>query len=84
MVHIANQPEMNNGPVEATVLRRQSHSIIANIPMAMAKAYGILAVKHGSTFNIEYVMAIATSMNCSCIVAGIANSKTNPFQDNRY
>jgi hypothetical protein len=34
MVHIANRPEMNNRPVEAAVLRRQSHPIIANLPIA--------------------------------------------------
>jgi hypothetical protein len=28
-----NHPEMNNRPVEAAVLRRQSHPIIANLPV---------------------------------------------------
>jgi hypothetical protein len=32
MVHIADHQEMNNRPVEAAVLRRQSHTIIANLP----------------------------------------------------
>jgi hypothetical protein len=31
MFHKANYPGMNNRPVEAAVLRRQSHSIIANL-----------------------------------------------------
>jgi hypothetical protein len=30
MIHIANHPGMNNIPVEATVLRRQSHPVLAN------------------------------------------------------
>jgi hypothetical protein len=30
MVHTANHPGMNNRPVEAAVLRSQSHPIIAN------------------------------------------------------
>jgi hypothetical protein len=33
MVHIGNHPGINNRPVEA-VLRRQSHPIIANLPIA--------------------------------------------------
>jgi hypothetical protein len=33
MVHITNHPGMNERPVEAAVLRRQSHPIIANIPI---------------------------------------------------
>jgi hypothetical protein len=32
-VHIAYHPAMNNRPVEAAVLRRESHPIIANLPM---------------------------------------------------
>jgi hypothetical protein len=32
-VHIANHPGMNNGPVEVAVQRRQSHPIIANLPI---------------------------------------------------
>jgi hypothetical protein len=33
MVHIENLPEMNNRPVEAAVLARQSHPIITNPPI---------------------------------------------------
>jgi hypothetical protein len=33
MVHIANHPGINKRPVEAAVLRRQSHPIIVNLPM---------------------------------------------------
>jgi hypothetical protein len=32
MVHIANNPGMSNRPVEAAVLRRQSHPIVTNLP----------------------------------------------------
>jgi hypothetical protein len=37
MVNVVNHPGMNNRPVEAAVLRRQSHPIIAN------QSYFILA-----------------------------------------
>jgi hypothetical protein len=33
MFHIANHLGMNNRPVEAAVLRRHSHPIIANLPI---------------------------------------------------
>jgi hypothetical protein len=33
MVYIANHPETNKTPIEAAVQRRQSHPIIANVPI---------------------------------------------------
>jgi hypothetical protein len=33
MIHIANHPGMNKRPVEAVVVRRQSHPIIAKLPI---------------------------------------------------
>jgi hypothetical protein len=33
MIHIANHPGMNKRPVEAGVVRRQSHPIIAKLPI---------------------------------------------------
>jgi hypothetical protein len=38
MVHIANHTGMNNRPIEAAVLRRQSHPIIANLPINQSYA----------------------------------------------
>jgi hypothetical protein len=42
MVHIANHLGMNSRPVEAAVLRREFHPIIANLPI-----HAFLPVKRG-------------------------------------
>jgi hypothetical protein len=39
MIHIANQLGMNSRPVEAAVLRHQSHPIIANLPVYQSRMH---------------------------------------------
>jgi hypothetical protein len=36
--HIANHPGMNNRPVEAAILKRQSHPIIASLPILQSES----------------------------------------------
>jgi hypothetical protein len=74
MLNIANHPEMNSRPVEAAVLRRQSHPIITNLPLCCCGFYYTLESKREKLFvergKFDYTRsakrAVAAYEICHC------------------